>query len=82
MTPKAQAIVATSSLVLLGIPLAFVATLLLYRFWNWFEAQTGIESMGHSGPAAWCFIAVYMAMLLACYVGAHRAIRRALQPND
>lgn len=27
-------------------------------------------------------IAVYMAMLLACYLGARRAIQRALQPND
>ncbi|OGT56096.1 MAG: hypothetical protein A3E01_17675 [Gammaproteobacteria bacterium RIFCSPHIGHO2_12_FULL_63_22] len=82
MTPKTQAIVATGSLVLLGIPLAFVATLLLYPFWNWLEAQTGIESMGHSGPATWCFVAVYVAMLLACYVGARRAIRRALQSSN
>lgn len=82
MTPSTQAIVATGSLVLLGIPLAFVATLLLHPFWTWFEARTGIESMGHSGPAAWCFVAVYLSMLLACLVGAHRAIQRAMQSSD
>jgi hypothetical protein len=24
-------------------------------FWGWFEARTGIESLGHSGPADWVF---------------------------
>ncbi len=26
------------------------------RFWGWFEARTGIESLGHSGPAGWVYI--------------------------
>lgn len=77
-----QAIIATGSLVVLGIPLALVVTVLLFPFWNWFETRTGIEAVGHSGPATWCFVAVYFTMLLACFLGARRAIRRALQSPD
>ena len=46
MSPKLQAIIATGSLVVLGIPLALVVTVLLFPFWNWFETRTGIEAMG------------------------------------
>jgi hypothetical protein len=42
-----------------ALPLALILTILLWPFWNWFELVSGIESLGHSGPAAWCFFAVY-----------------------
>ena len=41
------------------VPLAFIATFLLTPLWSWIEATYGIESVGHSGPADWCFEAVY-----------------------
>jgi uncharacterized membrane protein YedE/YeeE len=34
-----------------GFILAFVTA----PFWGWFEDKTGIESLGHSGPAEWVF---------------------------
>ncbi len=50
---------------LLGLFLAalgsFLFTLIIFPFWGWFEAVTGIESLGHSGPANWCFL--FMASL-------------------
>jgi uncharacterized membrane protein YidH (DUF202 family) len=38
---------------LLGVTLALVMTPL----WRWLEAETGIESIGHSGPSTWCYLA-------------------------
>jgi hypothetical protein len=38
-----------------SLPLVFVLGFATAPFWGWFEARTGIESLGHSGPADWCF---------------------------
>lgn len=78
LAPKSKAIIAIGALLVLGMPLAFILTMLLYPFWNWFEASTGVEAMGHSGPAGWCYVAIYSAMLLACLLGARVAVRHAL----
>ena len=53
------------SLRLLGVlvisaPLSIVTTILLFPVWSWLEAATGIESVGHSGPAEWCYAAVFL----------------------
>ena len=51
----------------LALPLALILTFILSPFWNWFEAASGIESMGHSGPANWCFVAMFLFVLsLGC----------------
>ncbi len=55
-------------LALLCVPLAVVVTLLTWQAWGWFEAATGIESLGHSGPASWCYVFVYAVLL--SFVGA------------
>ena len=39
--------------------LSFVLTVLLFPFWSWLESSFGIESIGHSGPAEWCFWLVF-----------------------
>jgi len=65
-------------LALLCAPLAVVVTLLTWQAWGWFEAATGIESLGHSGPASWCYVFVYavlLGLLCAFSLLAHR--RRA-----
>ena len=49
-------------IVLVIAPLSIVATILLFPFWSWFEAATGIESVGHSGPAEWCFAVVFLVL--------------------
>lgn len=45
------------------LPAGPVLTLLLFPWWSWVESTTGWESMGHSGPAGWCFVAVWCALL-------------------
>ena len=52
---------------LLSMPVAIVLTFMLSPFWNWFEAVSGIEALGHSGPAEWCFVAIY-TMLVSVFV--------------
>jgi uncharacterized membrane protein YphA (DoxX/SURF4 family) len=53
------------SYALLTLPAAWVVTFLLSPFWGWIESRFGIESLGHSGPSDWCFLAVYGLFLLA-----------------
>lgn len=43
-------------------PFAFVAAAVLSPLWSWIEAATGLESMGHSGPATWCYLATWGAL--------------------
>jgi len=40
-------------------PLAVLTAVLLRPVWSWVEAHVGIEAVGHSGPAGWCYAVVY-----------------------
>ena len=60
---------------LLVAPPAFMATLLLHPLWSWVEAATGLESMGHHGPAGWCYLAVWALLALPLLLWAARAPR-------
>jgi hypothetical protein len=66
--------VAASAIVVLivSIPISAIITILLKPLWTWIEATYGIESIGHSGPADWCFEAVFAIVgglaELACYL--------------
>ena len=42
-------------------PLSVLLTIALLPTWSWLEATTGLESVGHSGPAGWCYLTVYAA---------------------
>jgi hypothetical protein len=48
--------------VLVAAPLSILTTFLLFPFWSWLEASTGIEAVGHSGPAEWCYAAVFLVL--------------------
>ena len=50
-------------IILLSLPVSFMVTILLFPFWSWLEASSGIESVGHSGPAEWCYWGVYFLMV-------------------
>jgi uncharacterized membrane protein len=52
------------AILLVSLPACFVATFLLSPFWSWVEATYGIESMGHSGPAEWCFWTIYAIIVV------------------
>ena len=48
---------------LIAVPLSIVTTILLFPLWAWLEASSGIESVGHSGPAEWCYAAVFLVLV-------------------
>ena len=53
---------------LLAVPASVALTIVLYPLWSWIEASWGIESLGHSGPALWCYgltLALLSALLIA-----------------
>ncbi len=61
------------------VPAGPVLTLLLFPWWSWVEATTGWESLGHSGPAGWCYVAVWralLAMALLVPMAARRLLRK------
>jgi len=59
------------------LPAAFILTFLLLPLWSWIEATYKIESVGHSGPADWCFWAVYVLLAaLGLSVYAFKATRK------
>ncbi|HKY21807.1 MAG TPA: hypothetical protein VJM31_11385 [Vicinamibacterales bacterium] len=47
---------------MIAAPLSLVMTIVLLPLWSWIESSTGIESVGHSGPAEWCFVAVFLML--------------------
>ena len=65
--------------VVLAVPatlfITFWVTILLVPLWRWIEADYGIEAIGHSGPAEWCFFLVY-AVVVALALGCIWALRR------
>jgi hypothetical protein len=55
-------ILMAAGLLIACVPAAFVVTLLLFPLWGMIEARFGIEAVGHSGPADWCFWLVYAVL--------------------
>jgi len=56
--------------IILGVLfLAFWVTILLVPLWRWVESDLGVEAIGHSGPAEWCFYLVFTLLIApALYV--------------
>ncbi|HEY5717055.1 MAG TPA: hypothetical protein VIS52_01090 [Motiliproteus sp.] len=65
-------------MLLCAFPLAFALVLLLLPLWRWIEATFAVESIGHSGPAAWCFWLIYVLLAGAIVLmrRPHRHTRR------
>lgn len=49
--------------VVIAVPLSILTTILLFPIWSWLEASTGVEAVGHSGPAEWCYAAVFLVIV-------------------
>ena len=56
-------IAAGVTIIVISLPVAFWLTILLLPLWGWIEARHGIESLGHSGPADWCFSVVFLIVI-------------------
>ncbi len=61
---------------LLTMPAAIVMTIFMMPFFSWIESRFGIEAVGHSGPAEWCYASVYVTMLAVLTLGTQRVITR------
>jgi hypothetical protein len=57
-----RALLALAGLFLLAAALTVPATLLLRPLWSWLDFAAGIEALGHSGPAAWCYLLVFAVL--------------------
>jgi hypothetical protein len=53
------------AILVVSVPTSVLLTLLLMPLWRWLEGRFGIESVGHSGPAEWCFGVTFIACLVA-----------------
>ncbi len=71
--------------VVVSLPLSFVITIFLVPLWRLLEARWGIEAIGHSGPAEWCFYSVWGLMLAAAALAwwlAARSARKTAPPRS
>ena len=57
-------VAAAFAMLLASAPASILLTLLLLPFWRWLEQSQGVESVGHSGPAEWCYAAVFVACVV------------------
>jgi len=59
------------------LPIAALVTIALLPLWSAIEDKWRIESVGHSGPAGWCYLSVYLVLTL----GALTLTGRTLSDN-
>ena len=73
-TSVSRKVLGAIAVLLASFALSFVLTFLLFPLWSWVESAHGIESVGHSGPADWCFLVTFGVVLvvLAAVVGLSR----------
>ena len=66
---------------LMTVPAAIIMTILAMPFFAWIEARFGVEAVGHSGPAEWCYVSVYVTLLAAFTLGSQRLVTRFGAPS-
>jgi len=59
---------------IVAVPVAVLVTIICRPLWAWLESTTGIEAIGHSGPAEWCYLCIYLIVI--CCAGLGWAARR------
>lgn len=59
LTPVLRVLLVSLAVLAACVPLTFVITFATLPLWSWVERSLGIEAVGHSGPADWCFELVY-----------------------
>jgi hypothetical protein len=66
---------------LVAMPIAVITTIVLMPFWSWLEATIDIEAVGHSGPAGWCYLFIYVIVVSLAGVIWSAIIRHRQQGN-
>jgi hypothetical protein len=70
-----RAVLLLVAIVVVSMPVTFVVTILLMPLWSAIERHWGIESVGHSGPADWCFWLVFATSIMMFTLVARRLRR-------
>ncbi len=63
------------AVMVVAVPLTLMVTFLLYPLWSWLDVIAGIESLGHSGPASWCYELIYLVLVI---IGVRYVLRKKL----
>jgi hypothetical protein len=63
------------AVLVIAVPLTLIVTFLLYPLWSWLDVIAGIESLGHAGPANWCYESVYLVLVI---IGVRYLLRKKL----
>lgn len=70
----------SAAILMVCLPASFFVGILSYPFWAWVEERFGVEAVGRSGPAGWCYVAVFLALsmpsLLAYWLASRPGRRR------
>ena len=59
---RVRELLIASSILLLCLPVSVVLTLMLLPLWSRVGGALGIAAVGPAGPAAWCFVLVYVVL--------------------
>ncbi len=81
MNRRLRAVLLVVVVLLISAPISILATFLLLPLWRWVEASSGFESIGHSGPAEWCYLAVFTLVALSSLL-ALWALQGRERPDD
>ena len=63
------------ALCLISAPVAIIVAIAILPFRSWIESRFEIESIGHSGPAEWCYLVCYF-LVLSCTMWIWWVVRR------
>ena len=77
--PRAATI---AGIIVLNLPVAFVLTMMLVPLWSAIERRWGIESIGHSGPAPWCYSVVFVCVVLLSLGAYLRRLGEPASPDE
>ena len=75
MKLSSRSLLGILAVLVIAMPLTLIVTFLLYPLWSWLDVIAGIESLGHSGPANWCYESVYLVLVI---VGVRYTLRKKL----
>lgn len=60
------------AIIVLSVPVGIILTIALLPLWRWIEERIGIESVGHSGPAEWCYVATFLVSCISLLLCSRR----------
>jgi len=75
-------VLSIAGIIFISLPISILITILLFPFWSWLEASAGIESVGHSGPAEWCYVFIYILLVAGGVLGFLSLRRRKKREAD